>query len=307
MNDVLAAPTWQNLLAFLPQRMSVIAPIGLLLAVLYLAGAVRLWSRGRRWPVLRTVSFLLGCTVLVLTGTMGVNAYAGELVGALVFQQITLMTLVPPLLITGSPGHLLLRSTPHRGLGRIVLRVAHAGLASPVMRAVLHPIVAIAVPAALFLGLYLTDLVSVVIRLPFGHELLLLVFLAGGIIAGVPLWSSDPLPRAPSYPARLAEVGVGLQIHAVFGLVLLLSTQPLFSAFADPPWGVDPVYDQSIAGVLAWTYAELPLLIVLIVTLSRWRTRDLRQAKIRQSRDDDDLDRYNEYLASLTARDEKRG
>ena len=48
-----------------------------------------------------------------------------------------------------------------------------------------------------------------------------------------------------------------------------------------------------------WTYAELPLLIVLIVILSRWRTRDLKLARIRQSRDDEDLDRYNEYLAKL--------
>lgn len=296
------------MLAFSPLDASFLAVVAIVLAVLYVAGAASLWSQGRRWPVPRAIAFLLGCVVLFLTGSLGVNRYGDQLVAALVFQQITLMTVVPPLLIVGSPGRLLLRSAPHRGIGRTALRIAHAGLRSRAARIALHPSVAILVAAALYLGLYLTDLVSLVIRLPLGHELLLLVFLAGGIVAGVPLWSSDPLPRAPSFPARLADVIIEIQIHAIFGLILLRRGIPMFSAFADPPpeWGVDPIVDQALAGMLAWTYAELPLLIVLIVTLSRWRARSSRLAVLRQSRDDAELDEYNAYLASLERRSESQ-
>lgn len=294
-------PTIDNLLAFEPQHASVVAPIAIVLLVLYARGAIFLWARKRKWSIPRTISFFLGCVLLFLVGSLGVNEYANELVSALVFQQITLMTVVPPLLILGSPGRLLLRSTPHRGIGRTALRAAHAGLRSKIARYLLHPVVAIVVAATLFIGLYMTDLVSLVILLPFGHELLLLLFLSGGIIAAVPLWSSDPLPRAPSYAARLVDVIVEIQIHAIFGLILLRTGEPMFSAFADLPsnWGLDPLRDQAIAGTLAWTYAELPLLIVLIVILSRWRTRDIKVTKLRQSQYDEELEQYNEYLASL--------
>lgn len=297
----LPPPTPQSLLAFAPLEGAFIAVIALALAAWYLFGAIRLWSQRRTWSVLRTIVFLLGSTLLFLVGTLGVNSYATDLVSALLFQQITLMTVIPPLLIIGSPGRLLLRSTPHRGLGIVVLRTALGGLRSKVARTALHPAVAVLIVAVLYLGLYLSDLVSVIIGWPFGHGMLLIVFLTAGITVGVPLWSSDPMPRVPSYGARLGAVIVEIQIHAIFGLVLLLTPGAMFAAFATPPlaWGITPGIDQQIAGTLLWTYAELPLLIVLIVILSRWRTRDIKMAKITQTRDDDDLDRYNEYLATL--------
>lgn len=297
-------PSVETLLAFDPAGASILAPIALALGALYLAGAVRLWVQKRRWSVLRTLSFMIGCAILFVCGSLGLNRYLDSLVSVLVFQQITLMTVVAPLLIVGSPGRLLLRATPHRGIGTVVLRIAHAGLRSPITRAALHPIVAILIAAALYLGLYLSDLVSVIVSLPLGADALVLTFLGAGVLAAVPLWSSDPLPRTPSYAARLADVIIEIQIHAVFGLILLLSPVPLFAASAGLPaaWGIDALTDQAIAGTLAWTYAELPLLVVLIVTLSRWRSRDLTVARRRQTASDAELEEYNAYLASLDAR-----
>jgi len=304
----LDAPTASRLLAFEFSGETLFALVPLVLVLLYLAGVVRLWRHGRRWPVMRLIAFTLGCAIWGLAVSLGVNAYAHELVSALVFQQFTLMTVVPPLVILGSPGRLLLRAAPHRGLGRLLLVAGIWGIRSPLARMLLHPIVAIVIAAAMFFGLYLSDLVSIVMATPLGHETLLVLFLVVGIIAATPLWSNDPLPRRPSYTARLADVFIELQIHAVFGLVLLLSSAPLFAAFATPPggWGIDPVRDQAIAGMLAWTYGELPLLIVLIVTLSKWRKRDLAQAVRRQDEDDAELERYNAHLEQLRDRDAER-
>ncbi|EED6225861.1 cytochrome c oxidase assembly protein, partial [Salmonella enterica subsp. enterica serovar Haifa] len=108
-----------------------------------------------------------------------------------------------------------------------------------------------------------------------------------------------------SYAARLIDVIAEIQIHAVFGLILLLSSTPLFVAFTNPTigWPIDPLRDQAIAGTLAWTYAELPLLIVLIVTLSRWRSRDLTLADRRRDQDDAEREEYNAYLATLSQHD----
>jgi putative membrane protein len=279
------------------------SPIVTLTAVVlcgwYLHGAIRLWTNGRRWSVPRTISFVLGCVLMFGIATFGVNRYAQMSVTALMFQQITAMTVIPPLLIVGSPGRLLLRSSPHRGPGRVLLRGALAGLRSTWARVLLHPLVPIVIALVMFPGLYLTDGISFLMGSHIGAELLLAFFLVAGVVAAVPLWSSDPLPRAPSFPARLIDIFVEIQIHAILGLILIRSGAPLFTAYASERQGVDPTYDQAVAGMLLWTYAELPLLIVLIICLSRWQSRDRRRARLNESREDAELEEYNAYLAQI--------
>lgn len=281
----------------------IVAVAALLLCAWYLHGAVHLWTRRRRWPLARTISFVLGCTVMFSIATFGVNRYASVSITALMFQQITVMTVIPPLLIAGSPGRLLLRSTSHRGVGGIALKLAHAGLRSRWARAVLHPLVPIAIALAVFPALYLTDFISILMATRIGADALLAGLLVAGIIAAVPLWSSDPLPRVPSYPARLVDIVVEIQIHAVLGLILIRAAAPLFSGYSTPEQGMDPVYDQAVAGMLLWTYAELPLLVVLIVCLSRWHSRDRRSSRLEESREDAERAEYNAYLAEIANRD----
>lgn len=111
-------PTFADYVAVLPGPFPVLPVLAAVLAVAYLAGAIRLWRQGRRWPVWRTVSFLLGCVLLAGTTGLGVEAYGYALLSVFMFQQLTLMMAIPPLLVLGSPGTLLLRATPHRGMGQ---------------------------------------------------------------------------------------------------------------------------------------------------------------------------------------------
>jgi len=277
----------------------IVAVAAILLFVWYLRGAIWLWSHRRRWSVPRTLSFVLGCAVMFVIATFGVNRYASVSLTALMFQQITAITVIPPLLIVGSPGRLLLRSTPHRRIGLLILKAAHAGLRSRWTRMLLHPFMPIAIALAVFPALYLTDAISAVMATPIGAALLLAFFVVAGIVAAVPLWSSDPLPRAPSFPARLIDIFVEIQIHAILGLILIRAGKPLFAAYSTPQQAVDPAYDQAVAGMLLWTYAELPLLVVLIVCLSRWHSRDRRQARMNESREEAELDEYNAYLERI--------
>ncbi|MCT1478471.1 cytochrome c oxidase assembly protein [Microbacterium sp. p3-SID336] len=268
----------------------------------YLGGAIRLWANGRRWSIPRTISFVLGCALMFCIATFGVNRYASVSVTALMFQQITAMTVIPPLLIVGSPGRLLLRSTPRYSASLLLLKAALTGLRSTWARALLHPLLPIAIALVVFPGLYLTDGISLVMGSRVGADLLLAFFLLVGLVAAVPLWSSDPLPRAPSFPARLIDIFVEIQIHAILGLILIRAGAPLFAAYESESLDADPMYDQAVAGMLLWTYAELPLLIVLIVCLSRWHSRDRRRARLNESREDAELEEYNAYLAQIDQR-----
>ena len=294
-----------TLLAFELQSASPLSWVALGCALLYLAGAVSLWRARTAWSVMSTLSFVLGCLVWwAATGLRG-NAFAEDLVSVLLFQQITLLVAVPPLLLMGAPGRLILRAAPRTGWGRPVRRLALGGYRSRTAHALLHPGVAILVAGIAFPRLYFTDAVSWVLALPEGHLLLLTLFLVFGIIAAAPLWSLDPLPRRPSFVVRLIDVLIEIQIHALFGLILLRSGGAMFQWYAADPegWGISRALDQAIGGGLVWSYGELPLLLVLIVTLSKWRKSDIRRAKQRQPQEDADLDEYNAFLAQVAQRD----
>lgn len=297
-----------DLFAFDIASVSLLGWLAVASLLAYLAGAISLWVRGRSWTVPGTISFVIGCAAWFVATGLGVNAHANELITALIFQQLTLLVAAPPLLLMGSPGTLLLRTVPHRGPGRLVLRAAIAAQRSRVARVLLHPSVAIIVAIVAFPGLYFTDAVSSVLAVPGGHQTLLVALLVFGVIGGAPLWALDPLPRKPSFSVRLVGAFLELQVHALFGLVLLRSASGMLSWYSQEPegWGISRALDQSLSGSLVWTYGQLPLLIVLIVTLSKWRKSDMRFARHRRPAEDAALDEYNAYLAEVAAQDSRQ-
>lgn len=290
----------------------VLPVIAVMLAALYLAGALRLWGRRRRWPIWRAVSFVLGCAALAATTGLAVEEDGYALFSVFMFQQLTLMMAIPPLLVLGSPGTLLLRATPHRGLGRLVLRAAHAGLRSRVARWVLSPWVGVPLYLLAFYGLYLADLADPLLSTVAGHTLLEVGFLAAGLVFTVPILSSDPLPVRMSHGARAIDVFAEAALHAFFGVFLMMATTPLVQTFVAPTraLGIDPVEDQWLAGGLAWSYGEAPTLLMLIFVMHRWFRDDTRRAaaadRHADRHGDPELDDYNAYLQRLHRRTPQR-
>ncbi|MGZ0213069.1 MAG: cytochrome c oxidase assembly protein [Actinomycetales bacterium] len=305
-------PSLGQFLAFDLQPVPLIPIIGVALAAVYLLGAVRLWASGRPWPVWRTLTFLLGCLIIVIVTGLGVEGYGYVMLSVFMFQQLTLMMLVPPLLILGLPGTLLLRATPHHGLGRFVLRFAFIGLRSRGSRWLLHPVVTVPLFLFFFYGLYLAGLADLILALPFGHLGLELSFLAAGILFTIPILSDDPLPVRMSFPARVLDLTAEVALHAFFGVIVMMSPFLLADSFGTPPpsMGVNPLADQGIAGGLAWSYGEAPTVLMMLYILRRWFHDDTSKAALADRRSDvhgdTELDAYNEYLAELRNRELRR-
>mgnify|MGYP003119772341 CR=1 FL=1 len=305
-------PSLGQFLAFDLQPVPLIPIIGVALAAVYLLGAVRLWASGRPWPVWRTLTFLLGCLIIVIVTGLGVEGYGYVMLSVFMFQQLTLMMLVPPLLILGLPGTLLLRATPHHGLGRFVLRFAFIGLRSRGSRWLLHPVVTVPLFLFFFYGLYLAGLADLILALPFGHLGLELSFLAAGILFTIPILSDDPLPVRMSFPARVLDLTAEVALHAFFGVIVMMSPFLLADSFGTPPpsMGVNPLADQGIAGGLAWSYGEAPTVLMMLYILRRWFHDDTSKAALGDRRSDvhgdTELDAYNEYLAELRNRELRR-
>ncbi|MFZ9797268.1 MAG: cytochrome c oxidase assembly protein [Candidatus Nanopelagicales bacterium] len=54
--------------------------------------------------------------------------------------------------------------------------------------------------------------------------------------------------------------------------------------------------DQQLGGGIAWGFGEIPTIIVLLILVYQWASRDEKQAK---RVTDKEIDDYNEYLKSL--------
>ena len=298
-------PSWETFLAPTLQPIPVIPVLGLLAAAAYLAGAIRVWASGRRWSPWATLSFLTGCAVLVVVMGAGVEGYGLEMYSVFMFQQLTLMMAVPPLLVLGRPGTLLLRATPHTRMGRPVLIAARWGLRSGAGQVVLHPALMIPLFLLCFYALYLSPLAGNLLGTWTGHLSLELLFLLAGILFTIPVLSRDPLPRPQGHLGRAADMFIEMPTHAFFCVIVMMASAPLVSAFTHPPatWGVDVLADQGVAGALAWSYGELPSLIMLLIIFVRWNKDETRRTRAADRRidqyGDPELDAYNDYLRRL--------
>lgn len=301
-------PSLETYLAPTLQPVPVLPALAVVLAVLYLAGAIRVWASGRRWSVAATLSFLTGCVVIAVVMGAGVEGYGLRLFSVFMFQQLTLMMAVPPLLVLGRPGTLLLRALPHNAAGRAAMGAARWGLRSRLGRFAIHPALMIPLFLLSFYGIYLSPLADRLLRTWAGHVGLELLFLVAGILFTVPVLSTDPLPTRQTHVGRALDLFVEMPLHAFFGVVLMMAPVPLVAFFASPPaaWGVDPLREQQVAGGLAWSYGEAPTLFMLLLVLARWQRADAAQAEVTDRQIDAqgnaELDAYNAYLARLNER-----
>jgi len=298
-------PDLATLIGLSPSAASTLPIVAVALAVAYATGAVRLWTTGRRWSPWRSASFLLGCAALWAISGLGVDDYGRVLLSVFMFQQLTLLMVVPALLVLGSPGTLLLRATPHAGLGRTVLRISHAGLRSPVTRLLLQPWVTVPLYLLAFYGLYLAGWADIALSMDAGHRVLEAAFLVIGILLAAPVLSSDPLPVRMSHGARALDVFIEAALHAFFGVLMMMSGTVLVTSFAATTagLGIDPIADQQIAGGLAWSYGEAPTLLALLWIMHRWYTADTAASAAADRSEDRDgapeLAAYNAYLKEL--------
>ncbi|RIV39712.1 cytochrome c oxidase assembly protein [Micromonospora radicis] len=298
-----------------------IIAVALAAAGLYLAGAWRLHRRGDAWPIARTALWLAGCAVIVVATSSGLARYGPVLFSVHMVQHLLLMMVAPILLVLAGPVTLALRalrpSADPRWPGpREWLSVA---LHSPVSRALTHPVVALALYVASLYLLYFTGLYELAVRSHAAHLAMVVHFLGVGYLFFWAVIGVDPAPRRIPHPLKMVLVLISMVLHAFLGVALMQSATVLAAdwwAALDRPWGPTPLQDQWAAGGIAWSFGELPTVIVMGALLYQWIKADQREARRRdrvadraeaQGREDPELAAYNRMLAELAERDRRVG
>ncbi|MGW5609875.1 cytochrome c oxidase assembly protein [Streptomyces sp. NPDC003753] len=276
---------------------------------LYGWGVVRLVRRGDKWPAGRTLSYVVGVLIVLLTMCTRLNDYGMVMFSVHMVQHMLISMLAPILILLGAPITLALRALPTAGRGRkgpreLLLMLLH----SRYLRIITHPAFTIPLFIASLYGLYFTPLFDFLMGSKAGHIAMMVHFLAVGLVFFWPIMGVDPGPHRPGHLMRMLELFAGMPFHAFFGIALMMASTPMVDAYRNPPasLGIDALADQTSAGGIAWAFSEVPSVLVLLALLFQWYRSEQRQAKRTDraaDRDGDkELEAYNAYLASLNAR-----
>ncbi|AZH80130.1 copper transporter [Microbacterium sp. Y-01] len=280
---------------------------------LYLAGVWRLHRRGDRWPIHRTVFWVLGMLMLVWVTGGPINAYQEYLFSIHMLGHMMLSMAIPLLLVSGAPITLALRAVHKRDDGtrggrEWIMWAVH----SPFARVVTHPFVAAAIFILSLWAFYFTDLVRWSMFEHLGHEWMVIHFLISGYLFVMSLIGADPVPYRLPYPGRLITLIAVMAMHAFFGIAIMmqegLMVADWFGAMGRD-WGADPMQDQYVGGGIAWSIGEIPTLILAITVAIQWSRNDTKLQKRRDRHadrtGDAELEEYNAKLAALADRDRR--
>jgi cytochrome c oxidase assembly factor CtaG len=303
-------PTWARLFVPHLDGWSILAVVSIVLLVVYLVGLARLQRSGVSWPWWRTGSWVLGCLTLFFATGTGLNGYGMVVFSVHMAQHMVLSMVAPIFLLCGSPITLALRSLP-RGQGTagvpraLLLELLHSRFA----RFVSNPGFTVPLFLVSLYGVYFTPIFDDLMADPLGHQFMLAHFLVSGLLFFGPILGQDPWPRSVGYPGRMLELLIPVPFHAFFGVSIMMADSLVVETFAHPPagWGIDALGDQSSAVAIAWSFAELPTVLVLAVVFFSWASSDERRGR-RMDRAADrnadaELDAYNARLKALAAQE----
>ena len=231
---------------------------------LALLGGLYAYLGGLAAPPRRIMAFGGALVVLAvsLNGPLH-NLSDGYLFSAHMLQHLALTLVFPPLLLYGTPAWVV---RPLLGPAW-VLRLA---------RRATRPLVAgtlFSVPITLW---HLPQFYEAALEHHPLHIVQHLVFIATAVIMWWPILSPVPeLPRA-SYPTQLIYLfALGLPM-SLAGALITLSEQVLYPFYAGAPrvWGLAPLADQQLGGLLMWVVGTIYLWVAASVVWFRWSARE---------------------------------
>ncbi|HSP60624.1 MAG TPA: cytochrome c oxidase assembly protein [Ornithinimicrobium sp.] len=281
---------------------------------LYGWGMVKLRRRGDRWPAWRLLLWVLGWGVFVYVTNGAPGVYGRVMFSVHMVEHMALMMAVPILLVPASAITLALRALPARrdktlGPREVLLALVHSRWASFVV----NP----AVAGAMFFGslvvFYWSGMLGWALTTHVGHLFMVIHFTLTGYAFVWSLVGTDPGPPKWPAPFRMMVLLVTLAAHAFFGLALMQGAwllAPEFFKTIAVPWVPDLLADQQLGGTIAWGIGELPTVVLMLMVGLDWLRRDTREA-VRSDRqadrdDDAELRAYNDRLAAMSARTDRR-
>jgi len=248
----------------------------LAVATFYLYGVLVLRRRGDRWPVARTISFVvLGLGSIAVATMSPIAGYDTTLLSMHMVQHMILSMVAPVCMALGAPVTLALRTLTRTPRGWL-LAVLHSRVAAVLS----FPVVAFTLYVLSPWALYFTSWYPATLESDYLHNVLHLHFVAVGCLFFWPLVGVDPVPGRVGFPFRLLTIFLTLPFHAFLGVTMMGMTSLIAAEHyrsLDLAW-VDPVADQERAGAILWGSGDVIGLLFFGVLFVQWVRASQREA-----------------------------
>jgi len=246
---------------FEPWQLVPIAAVG----ALYGRRAWTLARRGRPLPPLKVASFAAGLAVLVLALVTPVDSIGEErLFSAHMAQHLLLTMIAPPLLVLGDAGMATLWAVPPRARRAVARAWLRTRWPRALWEALTHPAVAWLLHVAALWTWHVPRLYDLAVRSAAAHALEHASFVLTALLFWWGLVDRRARRRIGVGPAVLSLFLAAVH-GAVFGAAIALASRPWYGAHVrtTAAWGLTPLEDQQLAGLLMWVPAGIVYLVAL--------------------------------------------
>lgn len=248
----------------------VVVPLALA-AGLYLTGILRLWSASapgsgvRRW---QAASFAGGWLALVVALVTPLDPLGEALFSAHMVQHELLMLIAAPLLVLGRPLAVFVWAFAppwRRALGGFVRTRAVSGI----WRSITHPLVAWTIHALVLWGWHAPPLFQASILDTTVHTIQHFSFLFAALLFWWTLLYGRP-KHGGSAAAILYLLTTAMHT-GVLGALLTFSQRVWYPVYAPltPAWGLTPLEDQQLGGLIMWVPGGLVYLVAALWLVAR--------------------------------------
>jgi putative membrane protein len=263
----------------------------LLAAGVYARGLHTLWrraGRGRGIPAWRATSYSLGLVMLFIALLSPLDALGSALFAAHMAQHLVVLVAAPPLLLLGLPLVAAVWALPLAGRHRLARWWRCAGLVRHGWRVLTQPVLA----GLLSLGVLGLWHAPSLYQAALGSRAVHGAEHASMLGAAFLFWWTIVQPGGAGMG------GYGGRVLAVFGTALAGGLLGALITFAPSPWypiyrpfvaawGLTPLDDQQLAGLIMWGPAGLVYAATALALVAAWLRQAERAARRRASRDAD--------------------
>ncbi|MEZ0171303.1 cytochrome c oxidase assembly protein [Microvirga sp. TS319] len=241
-------------------------------AALYLTGIVRLWRKagiGRGVRSWQFCCFLIGWTLLAVALVSPVHALGERLFTAHMIEHEILMAVSAPLLVMARPIAGMLWALPPGGR-RIAGTIERNRIIARIWSFLIDPAVATLIHGIAIWIWHVPILFNAALANPVVHGLQHISFFATAIL----FWWALLRGRARVRGYGVAAFYLFLTaLHSGFlGILISLTKTPTYpgQTAAAPEWGLSPLEDQQLAGLIMWIPAGVVYAAASLVMMGIW-------------------------------------
>ena len=250
-----------------------------LVAIIYLRGAIRRSSAHTLVLSPRHVAFLTGLFVIFLSLQSPIDPMGERLFVMHQVQHLLLRMVGPMLIMLSRPAAIMTPGLPRVFRVRILVPAASSGIVGFAYRQLRRQWVA----TVLFvMSLYVWQVPKIhnaAIVNDLIHWAMHLTMLAAGILFFAVIFTTRDRPDEPTHPLRIVILFVTIISNILLGALTTFKTSVLYTAYDIEGWlfGISPLADETGGGIVLWVPGSMMAIIALLIVVYDWNRAEVKR------------------------------